>query len=174
MSAVATPSARSGEPAALLPLRWGSYRGRLAGGFWLILSGGVAIAGSDTFALWLLWIGTIAHLVGWCILPAAGWRRLVAVVPSTVAMWLLLPGPRYLVVLVIPYLAWLLVRHRPPLAYVTAIFVLAGAVLLGQVFTAYRDMLPALTIEFAIMAGSAWVARTIRPIVPRRPPAPSP
>jgi hypothetical protein len=147
------------EPTALLPLRWGGYRERYLGGLCLIIGGGVAIAGSDTFALWLLWVGTIAHAAGWCILPAAGWRRLVVILPSTISMWLLLPGPRYLVVLVVPYLGWMLVRHRPALAYPTVIFVLAGAILLGQVFSEYRDMLEVLGIEFAIMVGSAWIAR---------------
>ena len=38
--------------------------------------------------------GTVAHVAGWCILPSVGWRRVVVVVPSTISMWLLLPGPR--------------------------------------------------------------------------------
>jgi hypothetical protein len=151
------------EPTSLLPLRWGRYRERYLSGLCLIVGGGVAIAGSDTFALWLLWAGSITHIAGWCILPSAGWRRLVVILPSTISMWLLLPGPRYLVVLVIPYLGWLLVRHRPALAYPTAIFVLAGAILLGQVVSEYRDMLEVLGIEFAIVVASAWLARAIRP-----------
>ncbi len=161
MSAPSSSRPPRREPTALLPLRWGGYRERYLGGLCLIVGGGVAIAGSDTFALWLLWIGTIAHIAGWCILPSAGWRRLVVVLPSTISMWLLLPGPRYLVVLVIPYLGWLLVRHRPALAYPTAIFVLAGAILLGQVFSEYRDMLEVLAIAFVIMVASAWVARAV-------------
>lgn len=169
MSAPASSLARWREPTALLPLRWGGYRERYLGGLWLILGGGVAIAGSNTYSLWLLWAGTIAHFVGWCVLPAAGWRRLVAVLPSTLAMWLLLPGPRYLVVLVVPYVAWLLVRHRPGRAYPTAVFVLAGAILLGDLFWDYRDMLGSLAIEFAIMVGAAWVARAIRPRASRLP-----
>ena len=161
MSAPSSSRPPRREPTAFLPLRWGGYRERYLGGLCLIVGGGVAIAGSDTFALWLLWIGTIAHIAGWCILPSAGWRRLVVVLPSTISMWLLLPGPRYLVVLVIPYLGWLLVRHRPALAYPTAIFVLAGAILLGQVFSEYRDMLEVLAIAFVIMVASAWVARAV-------------
>jgi hypothetical protein len=76
-------------------------------------------------------------------------------------MWLLLPGPRYLVVLIIPYLAWLLVRHRPGLAWLTGVLVLAGAIVLGQLYSAYEHMLLALGIEFAVMVGSAWLARAI-------------
>jgi hypothetical protein len=85
----------------------------------------------------------------------------MAVGPATLAVWLLLPGPRYLVVLVIPYLAWLLVRHRPPLTWLTAIPVLAGALVLGQLFSAYEHMLGALAVEFAIIVGSAWAAKLI-------------
>jgi len=161
MSAAASLPYRPREPSELIPLRWGTYRERHLGGLWLIICGGVAIAGSDTYVLLLLLAGNVAHIAGWCILPSAGWRRLVAVFPSTLAMWLLLPGPQYLVVLVIPYLGWLLVRHRPALAYLTTIFVLAGAILLGEVFSAYRDMLEALAIAFAIMVGSAWMANAI-------------
>ena len=168
MSAPAYRPAPWREPTSLLPLRWGGYRERLWGGLWLVIGGGVAIAGSDTYVLLLLLAGTTASVVGWCILPSAGWRRVVAVGPSTVAMWLLLPGPRYLVVLVIPYLAWLLVRHRPPLAWVTAAFVLGGAIALGQLFSAYEHMLIAIAIEVAIMVGSAWVARSIALATVRR------
>jgi hypothetical protein len=145
----------------MLPLRWGTHGTRLWGGLWLIIGGGAAIAGSDTYVLLLLLAGSVASVVGWCILPAAGWRRVLAVGPATLAMWLLLPGPRYLVVLLIPYLAWLLVRHRPPLAWLTAIPVLAGALVLGQLYSAYEDMLAAAAFEFAIMVGSAWAARLI-------------
>ena len=99
MSAAASLPYRPREPTALIPLRWGTYRERYLGGLWLIIGGGVAIAGSDTYVLLLLLAGTVAHAVGWCILPSAGWRRLVVVFPSTLAMWLLLPGPQYLVVL---------------------------------------------------------------------------
>jgi hypothetical protein len=161
MSAPAIPSARSREPTSGLPLRWGGYEERLWGGFALIVGGGVAIAGSNTNTLWLLTVGTLVHMTGWCVLPSAGWRRVVAVLPSTAAMWLLLPGPRYLVVLLLPYLAWLLVRHRRAVAYPTAVFVLAGAILIGQVDSSYREMVPGLAIEFGIMVGSAWLARAI-------------
>ncbi len=161
MSAPANPPGRWREPTSLLPLRWGGYRGRLALGLWLIVSGGVAIAGSNTNVLWLLTLGTGAHIVGWCILPSAGWRRITVVLPSTIAAWLLLSGPRFLVGLVVPYLGWLLVRHRPLVAYPTAILVLAGAIVLGELLKDYRGMLLALGIEFAVMVAAAWVARLL-------------
>jgi hypothetical protein len=64
-------------------------------------------------------------------------------------------------VLVLPYIAWLLVRNRPARSYPTLTFVLAGAVIVARVFPDYEGMLPALVIEFAVMVGSAWVARAV-------------
>lgn len=130
-----------------LPLRWGDSATRLWAGMWLIAGGGTAIAGSNTEALWVLAMGTIAHVAGWCILPAAGWRRAVAVAPATLTMWLLLAGPRFVIVLVVPYLLWLLVRHRRPLAGLTAVPVAVVALLVGDAFGQdYSRMLLALAI----------------------------
>ena len=161
MSAPDPSPVRWREPASLVPLRWGGYRTRLYGGLWLIASGGVAIAGSNTFVLLLLLAGTIAHVAGWCILPSAGWRRVTVVLPATIAVWALLPGPRFLVMLVIPYLAWLLVRHRPWFAYPTVAFVLAAALVVGQLSSGYADMLWGLGVVVAVMVGSAWLAAVV-------------
>jgi len=124
--------------------------------------GGIAIAGSNTEALWVLALGTIAHAAGWCILPSDGWRRAVAVAPATLAMWLLLAGPRFIIVLVAPYLLWLLVRHRPPLAALTAIPVAVVALLVGDAFGQdYSRMLLALAMVIAVCVASAVLARAI-------------
>lgn len=146
---------------------------RTIGGGILIVSGAVAIAGSDTYVLLLLLAGTIAHVAGWCIIPADGWRRVVAVVISTPAVWLLLTGPRFIGVLVLPYVGWLLVRHRPLRSYPTVIFVLAGAVIVPRLFPDYSDMLPALGVEFTVTLASAWAARAVTVTRDsRRPPGP--
>jgi hypothetical protein len=152
------------EPTSLIPLRWGAYRSRLLGGLLLIVAGGIAIAGGSAyspFAQFLLAAGTIAHVTGWSVLPSAGWRRVWALVPSTLAMWFLLTGPGWLAILLLPYLGWLLVRHRPIAAYPTAIFVLAAATMVAGLFPEYSAMLPALGIVTAVMAVSAWVARAV-------------
>ncbi|HEY4151753.1 MAG TPA: hypothetical protein VGM38_00385 [Pseudolysinimonas sp.] len=143
------------------PLRWGGRRARAIGGGILIVAGAVAIAGSDTYVLLLLLAGLLAHVAGWAVMPADGWRRVVAVVISTPAVFLLLTGPRFIGVLVLPYIAWLLVRHRPARSYPTLTFVLAGAVIVARVFPDYEGMLPAVAIEFVVIAGSAWVARAV-------------
>lgn len=144
--------------AAPIPsLSWGDAATRLWAGGWLIVGGGTAIAGSNTESLWLLTLGTIAHVTGWCILPAAGWRRTLAVGPATLAMWLLLTGPRFAVVLVVPYLLWLLVRHRPPVSVVSAAPVVVVAIAAGDVAGLdYTRMLPTLGVVTVTMAVCAW------------------
>ncbi|TPW74699.1 hypothetical protein [Schumannella soli] len=157
------------EPARALPLRWGSYRPRLIGGLALIVAGGVAIAGSNTFQLLLLLAGSTAHIVGWGIIPSDGWRRVVAALPATLGCWMALPGPRYLAVLVLPFAAWLLVRHRPPLAWLTAPLVVIAAIgvalAIGELESgapgAYRWMLPGTAVMAAVLVGCASLARAI-------------
>lgn len=149
-------------PTSLPPLRWGDVPTRLWAGAWLLLGGGVAIAGSNTEALWVLAIGTVAHAAGWCLLPSAGWRRTVAVGPATLTMWLLLAGPRFVIVLVVPYLLWLLVRHRSALAALTAVPVAMVALLVGDAFGQdYTRMLTALGIVGVAMLAAGWLAQLI-------------
>jgi hypothetical protein len=144
-----------------LSLRWGTLPARTVGGGILIVAGAVAIAGSNTYVLLLLLAGLLAHVAGWAVMPADGWRRVVAAVISTPAALLLLTGPRFMGVLVLPYLGWLLVRHRPLRSYPTLTFVLAGAVIVARLFPDYSGMLPALAIEFAVIVASAWAARAV-------------
>ncbi|MEO6532545.1 MAG: hypothetical protein ABIO06_03110 [Pseudolysinimonas sp.] len=144
-----------------LPLRWGTSRARTVGGGILIVAGAVAIAGWDDFFPPLLLAGVLAHVAGWSVMPSDGWRRVVAVAISTPAALALLTGPRFIGVLVLPYIAWLLVRHRPARSYPTVTFVLAGAVILPLLFPDYSGMLPALGIEFAVIVASAWAARAV-------------
>lgn len=153
------------EPTAQLRLRWGGYRTRLLGGLWLIIGGGVAVAGggaTTAFTNLLLAAGTAAHVAGWAVLPAAGWRRVWALIPSTFAMWFLLTGPAWLGILVLPYLGWLLVRHRPLASYPTVLFVLAAAVIAGRLFgERYAGMLPALGVVAGVIVLSAWAAHAV-------------
>ena len=110
----------------------------------------------------MLGLGTLFSVLGWCALPSAGWRRTVAVGPGVFAMWLLLTGPRFVIVLVIPYLCWLLVRHRPAITSLTAIPVAVMAVLVGNVYGGdYSRMPEALLVVGATMVVSAWAAALI-------------
>ncbi len=164
----ANSSARSGptagrwrEPTSLLPLHWGHYRDRYVFGLVLIIGGAIQLQGSNTYTLPLLLIGTTAHIVGWSIMPARGWRRLLVVVPATAQIWLLLTGPQSMWTFVVPYLCWLLVRHRPASAYLTAVFPIANGFIIPQFFSEYSGMPLALAISLAVFIGSAWLARLI-------------
>jgi hypothetical protein len=149
------------EPTRALPLRWGPYIDRYLAGIVLIIGGGIQLQGSNTWTLPLLLIGTMAYATGWAIMPARGWRRLVAVIPATGQLWLLLTGPLSVWTLVVPYLCWLLVRHRPLRSYVTVLLPLANGMVIPLFFTEYTGMLPALAISLAVFVGSAWLARVI-------------
>lgn len=164
MPEVAAPL-RWREPTSLVRLRWGGYRSRSLGGLLLVVAGGVAVAGggaTSPFASALLFLGSVTHVAGWAVLPSAGWRRVWALIPSTVTMWVLLAGPTALWVLVLPYLGWLLVRHRPVASYPTVTFVLAGAVIIARILPpAYSSMLTGLGLEGAVIVVSALAARAV-------------
>lgn len=152
------------EPSSLVPLRWGTWTGRSWGGLWLIVSGGAAIAGSSAangFTLLLAAVGGGAHLLGWAILPTSGWRRILAMLPSLLAMLTLLPGPAYLSVMVVPFLAWLLVRQRPLRVAPMAAFVVATGIVLARIFPGYDGMLTAATVSLGVAVGAAWAARAV-------------
>ncbi len=180
---MADPPARWREPSSRLTLRWGSWSGRSWGGLTFIVGGGAAIAGTTASTAWLAAAGVLAHLIGWSIMPASGWRRLAVVVPSTFAMAALLPGPAYLAVLVVPFLAWLLVRHRPLRVWPMAVFVVAAGIVLARIYPDYSGMLPALGVAAGILIGAAWAARAVhaatarpvraRPTLRRRSPSSS-
>ena len=155
------PASAWREPTTRLRLRWGTWHGRSWGGLWLIAAGGVAIAGSNVQALWLAALGVLAHVVGWSILPSRGWRRVLAAIPSTVVMVALLAGPAYLVLLVIPFLGWLLVRHRPLRVTPMAGFVVAAGVVIARAVPSPGGMLSATAIALAVSVGSAWAARAV-------------
>ena len=156
---MATPRWR--EPTFSLPLRWGTYRGRYLAGLLLIVGGAIQLQGSNTRTLPLLLIGTTAHAVGWSIMPAIGWRRMLAILPATAQIWLLLTGPASVWMLIVPYLCWLLVRHRPLASYVTVLFPLANGFIVPQFFMEYSGMPQALVISMFVFVASAWLARVI-------------
>jgi hypothetical protein len=170
---MAEAPARWREPSSLLSFRWGSWGTRSWGGLALIVGGGVAIAGTTASTAWLATAGVVAHVLGWAVMPASGWRRIGVLLPSTFSMALLLSGPTYLIVLVVPFLCWLLVRHRPLRVWPMAAFVVASGIVLARIFPEYSGMLPALGVQAGILVGAAWAARAVhaassRPVGRRR------
>ncbi len=149
------------EPTTRLRLRWGGYRERLVGGAVLIVGGLVHLQSATSTHLWPLLVGTAAHAIGWWILPAVGWRRIVVVLPSCIVVWLLLAGPQVVGALAVPYVAWLLVRSRPLRSYASLVPVVAAGVVCARIFRDYSGTLAALGIMAATIAVSAWLARWI-------------
>jgi hypothetical protein len=130
-------------------------------GLAMILGGGIGLQGANPRILPLLLAGTVMHAAGWVILPAGGWRRVLGAVVGTAQIWLLLIGPTAVWTLVLPYLAWLVVRHRPWRSYVTVLFPLATGILVPQLVIEYQFQPIALPTALAVVVGSAWIARGI-------------
>jgi hypothetical protein len=149
------------EPTRQLPLRWGGYVDRSVLGLAMMLGGGIGLQGANPRILPLLLAGTIMHATGWAILPAAGWRRVLGALVGTAQIWLLLIGPTAVWTLVLPYLAWLLVRHRPLRSYVTVLFPLATGILVPQLTHEYQFQPITLLIALAVVVASAWIAALI-------------
>lgn len=147
------------EPTRGLPLRWGTYRLRYASGLALIVSGGIAIQGASAYVGFPLALGTLAHAVGWWVMPAAGWRRIWVVLPSLLGTIILLIGPAVVGILAVPFACWLLVRHRPAPTLLLAVPVLVIGLLLRGVYAEYEGMLPALAVMGVLMVTCAWLAR---------------
>ena len=154
------PAARDGwvEPAARLPLRWGRYRDRVVAGLVLIVGGLVHLQSASTFVLLPLIIGTVAHLLGWLILPASAWRRLVPLLPSGLVVWLLLTGSQSMWTLSICFVCWLIARHRPWRSFLALGPVLLNGVLAASVFRGYEQVPIALGISAMVLVGCAWWA----------------
>lgn len=149
------------EPTRALPLRWGTYLFRYVAGLSFIVSGAIAIQGGSAYVGFPLAIGSLTHVLGWWIMPAAGLRRIWVVLPSLLCTIILLMGPAAAGLLAVPFACWLVVRHRPAPTLLLVIPVLAVGVLLRGVYSEYAGMLPALAIMGGVIAASAWLARLV-------------
>ncbi|MCU1552082.1 MAG: hypothetical protein JWR36_2642 [Glaciihabitans sp.] len=149
------------EPARRLPLRWGTYLGRYLAGLIFIIGGLIVLVGSNTYTVPFLLVGTAVHATGWLIFPSPGLRRVWVVGPSLATEWLLLPGPQMLTIMVIPFLAWLIVRERPLRSYPTALLVIGTGLALANTFHSSHDEPIAFAVESAVVIASAWLARAL-------------
>lgn len=149
------------EPTKSLRLRWGSYRGRLMSGIALMFVGGVLIQLTSAYSLYVLPLGLFAHIVGWCILPGIGWRRVVGAAVSALTMVVMLNGAPSTVFLVLPLACWLFTRQRPLLSYAALVIIPVAALLLAQAFPDYGWGIVVVSIAGTVVVGSAWVARSL-------------
>ncbi len=152
------------EPAARLPLRWGTYRTRYVAGIALIFAGGALVQLTSAYSLLVLPLGLFAHITGWCILPGIGWRRVLASGVGALTTIVLLNGAPATVFLAFPLAAWLLVRQRPVLSYVSLAIPLLASIVLAQYFPDYGWGVIVLSIAGIVLIGSAWLARSLAAI----------
>lgn len=167
------PRPRWVEPTSRLPLRWGHYRDRYLAGLILIVGGAVQLQGSNTYTLIFLLVGTVAHITGWSIMPARGWRRFIVVIPATAQIWLLLTGPLSVWMFTIQLACWLVVRHRPLSSYIALALPLANGLIMPGFFTEYSQMPAAIGISTVVLVASAWLGRVIAASAPRSSPSSS-
>ena len=145
------------EPTRALPLRWGTYPGRYLAGLGLIVSGAVGVQGATGSFGAAIGLGALGHVIGWWIIPSAGWRRIWATLPSLLGVIILLTGPLGLGLLAVPFAAWLLVRHRPLPTFLLALVVLATGFLFKD--SDRSDMLLLLAVMAGVIVACAWIAR---------------
>lgn len=149
------------EPSALLPLRWGSYRFRYLAGLGLAIGGGLLVQVTSTYSLPALPIGLFLHILGWCILPGIGGRRVLAAAFSALTTILLLNGATSMVYLIMPLAAWLFLRQRPIVSYSVLIVPAASAYIVAQAFSEYGWGSLVLTISLAVLTAAAWLGRSL-------------
>jgi hypothetical protein len=135
---VAAPLSSWHEPTAALPLRFGSYRGRLAVG-----------------------TGAVASIVGWTVLPARGGRRAFAAAAGVMTFVVMLIGPALLWLTSVALALWLLVRQRPGISYLVVPIPALAAVAGLVVFGTFVSKLALFSAVAAIAVGCAWAARDI-------------
>ena len=145
------------EPTRALPLRWGTYAGRYLAGVSLIVSGAVGVQGATGSFQAAIGLGALGHVIGWSVIPSAGWRRIWVALPSLLCVIILLAGPLGLGLLAVPFAAWLLVRHRPLPTFLLALVVLATGIVLKD--SDRSGMLVALAIMAGVIVACAWLAR---------------
>jgi len=147
-----------GEVTEMIPLRFGTYRGRLLVGLALIISGSVAIQGGNSYALFLIVQGSVAFLAGWALLPATGARRIWVTGPAYIAAFLQLAGPQCAPAMVVVLWAWLVVRQRRRMSYLALIPALVVTVGLANSFSELSDLPFTSAVTTAALVGSAWLA----------------
>lgn len=158
---MAEPRSAWREPTADLPLRFGSYRGRLATGGALLVTGALLIVQTTAYTTGLGWLGAVLNIAGWSVLPARGGRRALAAVAGVMTFVVMLIGPALLPLTSLALALWLLVRERPGISYLVvplpALCAIAGLVVFGPFVSKL-----ALFIGVALIAvACGWAARGI-------------
>jgi hypothetical protein len=159
---------RFAEPNRALPLRWGSYRWRLIVGGCAIVLGVASVLFTSTYSLPFLAVGSLLQATGWIVLPARGWRRLLALGPCLFVSWLMLAGADFAVFSTVFLAGWLLVRQRPPLAWLTLALPIGVGAACSTAFASYEQNWAVFTISGMAVLLGAWLARLLARVTSRQ------
>jgi hypothetical protein len=149
------------EPTTRLPLRWGDYQGRMTVGVGLIVAGAALVAQTTVYTVGVGLIGSGLHLVGWALQPARGRTRALVALPSMFACWATISGPKAMWLLAFCLAAWLAVRERPPITYLTVALPLGVGLVLAATYSHVADKRPAFVLVLAAVLAGAWIARHV-------------
>jgi len=149
------------EPATLLPLRWGSYRSRLAAGLAMVLLGSGFVLITTAYSLPFLPVGSLMQPAGWAVLPSTIGRRFAVAVPVLGFTWLMLGGSGFAWCYAVPLAAWLLVRLRPLPGWAVLALPIGSALVLARLVDTYEQGWITVLVQSVVVIGSAWLARFI-------------
>jgi len=160
------------EPTARLPLAWGDYQGRTVVGVGMLVVGAALVAQTTVYTIGLGLLGSALHLTGWAIQPARGGTRALVALPSMLACWATISGPKAMWLLALCLAAWLAVRERPPAAYLTLVLPLGVGLALAAAYSHVADKRPAFLLVLAGVVAGAWLARQLalraKPVLTQR------
>ena len=149
------------EPTARLPLAWGDHQGRLVVGVALLIGGAALVAQTTVYTIGLGLLGSALHLAGWAVQPARGRIRALVAVPSMLACWATISGPKAMWLLALCLVAWLAVRERPVRSYLTVLLPLGVGLALAAAYSHVADKRPAFVLVLVGVAAGAWLARRL-------------
>ncbi|WP_210479682.1 hypothetical protein [Naasia sp. SYSU D00948] len=152
---------RPPEPNASLPLRWSRYGPRQAAGAVLIVGGAGLLLPTTAYTLHLGLLGAAAHVTGWLVLPAPGWRRLLGAGAGLASLLLLLLGGQLAWLMAVPLALWFLVRRRPARAYPLVLAPVIAGLLIAQTGGALASRVPAALTTGAVAVAAAWAAAVL-------------
>ncbi|MGH1549361.1 hypothetical protein ACRAWB_09385 [Leifsonia poae] len=157
----AEPDARWTEPASRLPLRWGSYRVRLATGLAMLVVGTACVLGTTTYSLTLLLIGSLMQPSAWAVMPSTIGRRVAVALPVLGFTWLMLGGPGFAWCYAVTLAAWLLVRLRPLPAFAVLALPIGWSLVIPLLVKDYQEGWITILTSTVVIVVAAWAARWI-------------
>jgi hypothetical protein len=158
------------EPTARLRLKWGDYQGRMVVGVAFLVGGAALVAQTTAYTVGVGLLGSALHVLGWAIQPARLRTRALVALPCMLACWTTISGPQTMWLLSGCLAAWLAVRERPRIAYLTIALPIVVGLALTALYSHAADKRPAFLLVLASVLGGAWLARrlALKPVLTQR------